>query len=51
MIILVGSTKGGAGKSTAVTNIATVLAHQGKEIYLLMQIDSRHQASGRPSVD
>lgn len=34
MIILVGSTKGGAGKSTAVTNIATVLAHQKKEILL-----------------
>lgn len=34
MIILVGSTKGGAGKSTAVTNLATVLAHQKKEVLL-----------------
>lgn len=34
MIILVGSTKGGAGKSTAVTNIAAVLAHQEKEVLL-----------------
>ena len=35
MIILIGSQKGGCGKSTLCINIATWLANQGKDIAVL----------------
>lgn len=35
MIILVGSEKGGVGKSTIATNVATYLAVQGKDVILV----------------
>lgn len=35
MIILIGSQKGGCGKSTLAVNIATALALSGKEVFLL----------------
>jgi len=42
MIILIGGTKGGTGKSTIATNIATLLANQGQDVMLL---DTDKQAS------
>lgn len=35
MIILVGSEKGGVGKSTIATNVVTYLALQGKDVMLV----------------
>ena len=35
MIILIGSQKGGCGKSTIAVNIAAALALQGKDVFLL----------------
>jgi chromosome partitioning protein len=35
MIILIGGEKGGTGKSTIATNLATWLAHQGQDVLLL----------------
>lgn len=35
MIILIGSTKGGSGKSTITTNISAALASRGEEVLLL----------------
>jgi chromosome partitioning protein len=35
MIIVIGSHKGGAGKSTLATNIATTLTHQKKDVILI----------------
>ena len=42
MIILVGSSKGGCGKSTIATNLAAVAAHKGRDAVL---IDSDAQAT------
>jgi len=44
MIILVGGEKGGTGKSTIATNLAVVLAHQGKEV-LIVDCDPQCTAS------
>ena len=42
MILLVGSNKGGSGKTTVVCNLATALAKQGKEVCL---VDADKQSS------
>ena len=42
MIILIGSQKGGCGKSTLAVNIAGYLAHQGKDVCL---VDADQQGS------
>ena len=35
VVVSVGSGKGGTGKSTVASNLATVLAHRGRSVYLL----------------
>ena len=35
MIVLVGQTKGGVGKSTLAVNIATALAHRGRGVFVI----------------
>lgn len=47
-IILVGSEKGGTGKSTIATNLATWMAHEGCDVMLL---DSDGQSSSKRWVD
>jgi len=42
MVIIIGSQKGGVGKSTIAVNLCTVLAHQGKDVIL---VDSDRQSS------
>jgi chromosome partitioning protein len=42
MVIIIGSQKGGVGKSTIAINLCTVLAHQGKDVIL---VDSDRQSS------
>ena len=42
MVIVIGSQKGGVGKSTIAVNLCTVLAHQGKDVIL---VDSDRQSS------
>lgn len=44
MIILIASQKGGCGKSTLATNIAVVLANQGRDV-LLVDADRQRSAS------
>ena len=44
MIILVGSSKGGCGKSTIATNLASVAAHKGRDVVLL-DADSQRTSS------
>jgi chromosome partitioning protein len=48
MIILFGGTKGGTGKSTLATNMATLLTHQGADVVLL---DADPQLSSSKWVD
>jgi cellulose biosynthesis protein BcsQ len=42
MIILIGSEKGGVGKSTLATNISALLTQQGKDVIL---VDSDRQST------
>jgi len=48
MIIVVGNQKGGCGKTTTATNIATVLARQGKDVVVF---DADRQESASEWVD
>jgi chromosome partitioning protein len=49
MIVVVGGTKGGTGKSTIVTNLATVDIHQGHDS-LLLDTDKQGSASAWAAV-
>ena len=49
MIILVGQTKGGVGKSTLAVNVATALAHRGRNV-LVVDADKQKTATTWGSV-
>ena len=59
MIVLLGGEKGGTGKSTLATNLAALLAHQGRDVLLVDTdrqrtaanwVDRRHLLKALPTV-